>query len=87
VKEDGRGPSIWDNFSHIHGNIAHDENGDVACDHYHRMQEDVDMMKELGEEIVAVVVVVVVLGGGKKEEQEGAGADMLNAFYTWATWS
>ncbi len=46
--EDGKGPSIWDTFSHEKGNIKNDENGDIACDHYHRYKEDVALMKELG---------------------------------------
>ncbi len=45
---DGRGPSIWDSFSHTPGKIHRDENGDVACDHYHRYREDVDLMAEIG---------------------------------------
>jgi beta-glucosidase len=48
VKEDGRSPSIWDTFSHIPGKIDGDDNGDVACDHYHRWPEDIALMKELG---------------------------------------
>ena len=36
VTEDGRGPSIWDTFSHLPGKILGDDNGDIACDHYHR---------------------------------------------------
>jgi beta-glucosidase len=48
VKEDGRGPSIWDVFSHRPGAILGGDNGDVACDHYHRMQSDVRMMADLG---------------------------------------
>jgi len=46
--EDGKGPSIWDTFSHEKGNVKNNENGDVACDHYHRYKEDVALMKELG---------------------------------------
>lgn len=46
--EDGRGPSIWDTFSHTPGNIIDDENGDVACDSYHRLDEDIALLKELG---------------------------------------
>src|SRR5437868_5698606 len=48
VAEDGRGPSIWDKFSHSPGKIVGDDNGDVACDHYHRYPEDVALMRELG---------------------------------------
>ncbi|MFO7882354.1 MAG: GH1 family beta-glucosidase [Kosmotogaceae bacterium] len=45
--EDGKGPSIWTEFSHKPGKIETGENGDVACDHYHRYEEDVELMKEL----------------------------------------
>ncbi|GAA1367076.1 GH1 family beta-glucosidase [Streptomyces beijiangensis] len=48
VAEDGRLPSIWDTFSHTPGKIEADENGDVACDHYHRWREDIALMKQLG---------------------------------------
>jgi beta-glucosidase len=46
--EDGRGECIWTRFSHTPGNVANNETGDVACDHYHRYQEDVGLMKQLG---------------------------------------
>ena len=46
--EDGRGPSIWDTFSHTPGKVAGGDTGDVACDHYHRYAEDVALMRELG---------------------------------------
>jgi beta-glucosidase len=46
--EDGRGPSIWDTFSHEEGRIADGSTGDVACDHYHRLDEDLDLMQRLG---------------------------------------
>ncbi len=48
VDEDGRGPSIWDTFSHTPGKIDGGGTGDVACDHYRRWPEDVDLMGELG---------------------------------------
>ena len=44
---DGKGPSIWDEFSHTPGNVAGGDTGDVACDHYHRYREDVALMKSL----------------------------------------
>jgi len=46
--EDGKGESIWDRFSHTPGNIADGHTGDVACDHYHRYEEDIKIMKEIG---------------------------------------
>jgi beta-glucosidase len=48
VAEDGRLPSIWDTFSHTPGAIDNDDNGDVACDHYHRWREDLDLVANLG---------------------------------------
>src|SRR5690242_7825859 len=48
VNEDGRGPSIWDTFSHTPGKTHDGDTGDVACDHYHRMPEDVVLMSALG---------------------------------------
>src|SRR5260370_27198570 len=44
----GRGPSIWDTFAHTSGRTSRGETGDVACDHYHRWQSDVDLIAELG---------------------------------------
>jgi beta-glucosidase len=48
VKEDGRGPSVWDTFSHTPGKVVNNATGDVADDHYHRYKEDVQLMKALG---------------------------------------
>ncbi|MBA5689564.1 GH1 family beta-glucosidase [Rugamonas apoptosis] len=45
--EDGKGPSIWDTFCHQGGNIIDGSTGDVACDHYHRYREDVDLISSL----------------------------------------
>ncbi|HSO04275.1 MAG TPA: family 1 glycosylhydrolase, partial [Candidatus Limnocylindrales bacterium] len=45
--EDGRGPSIWDTFSHTPGRVRDGDTGDVAADHYHRYAEDVDLMAAL----------------------------------------
>src|SRR5205085_3322036 len=46
--EDGRGPSIWDTFSHTPGKVVNNSTGDIADDHYHRYKEDVQLMKSLG---------------------------------------
>ena len=48
VKEDGRGESIWDVFSHTPGKTLNGDTGDVACDHYHRWQDDIKIMQSLG---------------------------------------
>ena len=48
VAEDGRGPSVWDTFSHTPGKVANNATGDTADDHYHRFKEDVQLMKGLG---------------------------------------
>ncbi|WP_370677210.1 glycoside hydrolase family 1 protein [Pleomorphomonas sp. PLEO] len=45
---DGKGPSIWDVFAHIPGKTYKGSNGDIAADHYHRFEEDVALMAELG---------------------------------------
>jgi beta-glucosidase len=44
----GRGPSNWDDFSDVRGNIAGDANAEIACGHYDRLDEDVKMMADLG---------------------------------------
>ena len=48
ISEDGKGPSIWDIWAHIPGKTFEGTNGDIACDHYHRFQEDIALMKEMG---------------------------------------
>jgi beta-glucosidase len=46
--DDGKGESIWDHYTHTPGMILKGDTGDVACDHYHHMPEDVSLMKGLG---------------------------------------
>jgi beta-glucosidase len=48
VHEGGRGPSIWDTFSHRPGAVVGGDTGDVADDHYHRYREDVALLADLG---------------------------------------
>jgi len=50
IEEDGRLPSIWDTFSATPGKVLHGDTGAVACDHYHRWQQDVDMIHGLNME-------------------------------------
>ena len=46
--EDGKGESIWDRFTHTPGHVFEGHTGDVACDHYHRWPQDIELMKSLG---------------------------------------
>ena len=46
--EDGRKDSIWDAFARVPGAVVDGHNGDVACDHYHRYADDVELMSSLG---------------------------------------
>lgn len=46
--EDGKGLNIWDVFSHEKGKIYDNHNGDIACDQYHRLEDDLSAMTEIG---------------------------------------
>ena len=48
VKEDGKGEHIWDVYTKEPGKIFEGHTGEVACDHYHRYKEDVQIMKQIG---------------------------------------
>lgn len=45
--EDGKGASIWDVFCHKKGRVKNNDTGDLACDHYHRFKEDIQIIKNL----------------------------------------
>ncbi|SKA85433.1 broad-specificity cellobiase [Clostridium sp. USBA 49] len=46
--EDGKTASIWDTYSSIPGNVFRNQSADIACDHYHRYKEDIQLLKNLG---------------------------------------
>jgi len=48
---DGKGESVWDRFSHKKGKIHNNENGDIACDFYHRYPEDIDIIRQLNMQV------------------------------------
>ena len=48
ASEGGRGPSIWDSFSHEKGKTHDGDSGDVADDHYHRYPEDIELLTKAG---------------------------------------
>ncbi len=47
-EQDGRGPSIWDIFSHRKGKVKNKHNGNIACDFYNRYEEDLQLMQFMG---------------------------------------
>jgi len=46
-RDDGKGESIWDRFSHTEGKVRTGDTGDIACDSYHRFPEDIALMREM----------------------------------------
>ncbi|MBI9106176.1 MAG: beta-glucosidase [Spirochaetales bacterium] len=48
VSADGKGPSIWDKFSNTKGKIRNNDTAEKACDHYHKIEKDVALMKSIG---------------------------------------
>lgn len=55
-REDGKGETIWDRFSHQPGNIVDGTNGDVACDFYHKYEEDIRLAHEFGIQVYRLSV-------------------------------
>ena len=77
-EEDGRGESIWDRFCTIPGKILNGDRGDLSCDHYHRCDEDIGLMKEIGLKAYRFSVAwprIFPQGGGKVNK---AGLDFYN---------
>ena len=71
--ENGKGLSIWDTFCHTPGHIQNGDTGDVACDHYHRWEADLDLMVDLGLQAYrySVAWTRVLPGGRGKVNQAG----------------
>ena len=51
AEQDGKGPSIWDEFSHRTPSVTSGEHGDVACDHYNRLAEDIALLSSYGVDV------------------------------------
>ncbi len=72
VDEDGRGESIWDRFSHTPGLVRGGDTGDVACDHYHRWAEDLELIADLGVGLYRFSVAwprILPAGSGRPEQR------------------
>lgn len=71
--QDGKGPSIWDTFSHVTPSRTSGANGDVACDHYNRMPEDVELMESLDLDVYRFSISwsrIIPLGGRDNQVNE-----------------
>lgn len=69
---DGKGPSIWDTFSHTKGKIKTKETGDVACDFYHTYKSDIDLIKEMNMDVFRFSIAwsrVLPNGTGEKNQK------------------
>lgn len=80
VAEDGRGPSIWDVFCHLEPTRTKGASGDVACDHYHRLDEDLDLMKQYGADMYRFSLSWsrMIPLGGRNDPINEAGIDFYN---------
>lgn len=70
--EEGKGLSVWDVFTRKEGAIKNNDNGDIACNHYHRYKEDVQIMKEIGLKAYRLSISwprVIPDGKGRKNEK------------------
>ena len=80
VAKDGRGPSIWDTFCHQKPSRTKGANGDVACDHYHRLDEDLDLLKKYGAQSYRFSIAWsrVIPRGGRDDSVNEAGIAFYN---------
>ncbi|XVF03228.1 hypothetical protein REPUB_Repub04eG0243400 [Reevesia pubescens] len=80
VKEGGRGPTIWDTFSHTFGKILDGSNADVAVDQYHRYPEDIKLMKDMGMDAYRFSIAWSRIFPNGSGEVNQAGVDHYNNF-------
>ena len=68
AQEGGRTPSIWDVFARTPGKVHHGDTGDVACDHYHRWESDLDLVCLSGRGDKDLAQALEMIGGGDAAE-------------------
>ena len=86
--EDGRGPSIWDTFSRTAGKVLNGDTGDVAVDHYHRVAQDVEIMKGLGLQAYRFSIAwprIQPTGSGGYQTDSRTGKNIIAMYFTYAT--
>ena len=78
---DGKGPSVWDHFSHTEGNIKNGDTGDIACDHYHLWPEDLKLLEHLGVNSYRFSISWPrILPTGKEKKPNQKGLDFYSGF-------
>lgn len=80
VDEDGRGKSIWDTFCHLEPTRTKGASGDIACDHYHRFEEDFDLLSRYGAKAYRFSVSWsrIIPLGGRNDPVNEAGIEFYN---------
>lgn len=81
AKQDGKGPSIWDEFSHREPSVTSGEDGDVACDHYNRLAEDIALLSSYGVDVYRFSICWsrLIPLGGRNDPIEEKGIAFYNA--------
>ena len=79
AREGGRGPSIWDTFSHTPGKVRRGDTGDVACDAYHRLDSDLDLLSDLGVRRLPLLDRLAADPAGRQRRGERRGPGLLPA--------
>ncbi|CAI9096483.1 OLC1v1032644C1 [Oldenlandia corymbosa var. corymbosa] len=80
VNTDGRGPTIWDKFAHSFGKVLDFSNADVAVDQYHRYNEDIKLMKDMGMDAYRFSIAWTRLFPNGTGQLNQAGVDHYNNF-------
>ena len=81
---DEKGPSVWDTFSHINGNIKDNETGDIACDHYNLWPKDFELLKDLGVNSYRLSISWPrIFATGKEKKPNQKGLDFYSRMIDW----
>ncbi len=80
VNEGGRGKCIWDTFCHLEPSRTKNATGDVACDHYHRFEEDFDLLSKYGASAYRFSIAWsrIIPLGGRNDPVNEEGIDFYN---------
>jgi beta-glucosidase len=80
ANQDGKGKSIWDTFSHLEPSRTNNENPDIACDHYSRWEEDIELMSKIGAEAYRFSIAWsrIIPEGGRNDSVNEKGIEFYN---------